>query len=433
MPRELPPGRVGPWAALGGVVAALLAAAVLAGGSPPDRADERVEGSTGPREQPGDDRAVAGAVVLPERPDLPVCATTEEGAACVLVAVAASWPEARSPIVTDDTLYFVDGSAVVAVDLVEGDQTWRRELPDLGMLTGVAADGGIILVTAPGRVLRLDTVDGTVLWEILLGADSGISPRVWLFPDGILAMVVGPRMVSLDPSTGQVRWVLEGIAPEVRVTSDGLLVRTGTDLGLWAPDSATPRWRRPDTIGHALELPPGSILGLLSDPGQLDVETGGRLERTAGTTVLLGPLAPGIARVELEWDASGEEVRLSAVTDRGRPAWTTPVALSCCSLLAVPSDDDRLAVAAPDGAAALLDAGTGAVVAKMAVRGEALIGVVGDRGHWRSGRTLVVRSMSDQQELIGIEGEVLSLDPLVLDGPDGLIHVRWHEQPRVSP
>jgi hypothetical protein len=431
-PRELPPRRAVASVALGGVVAALLAA-VLAGGSASNGVGERVDGRTGPGEQTGDDAAGAGAVVLPARPALPDCARTPEGAACVLVPVAASWPEARSPIVTDDTLYFLDGSAVVAAALVDGDQRWRRELPDIGMPTGVAADDGVLVVTAPGRVLRLDAVDGTVLWEILLGADSGTSPRVWLFPDGILAVVLGPRMVSLAPSTGQVRWVLEGISPEVRVTSDGLLVRTGTDLGLWAPDSATPRWRRPDTIGHALELPPGSILGLLSDPGQLDVETGGRLERMAGTTVLLGPLAPGISRVDLEWDAAGEQVRLSAVTEHGRLAWTTPVALSCCSLLAVPSDGDRLAVAAPDGGAALLDAVTGALVAQMAVRGEALVGVVGDRGHWRSGRTLVVRSISDQRALVELEGEVLSLDPLVLDGPDGLLHVRWHEEPSVSP
>lgn len=364
--------------------------------------------------------------MLPAVPVTARCPPVDGTPACRVVTVAASGAGSGSPVVGEGLLLLRDGSEVLGVDLTTGTERWRTDPFDGVDVLAVTADAGLLLVTAPGQLARLDPVAGTVVWILGLDARSASPPRAWAFEQGILVLDGVGRLLSVDPDDGAVRWAEEGVEAEGRGTSSGLLVRVGTQLGLWGPASQTPRWLRADTVGHALELPPGSILGLLSDPGRIEVETGERILATPGSTVLAGHLPPAVERVELRWAPQGDRVRATATDRAGVPRWTSePLDLECCSLTGVPAGDDRLGLAAPDGSGVLLDVGTGSVLADLARREERLVGVVGDRAVWLRGQGVVVRRLEDDGVLLVSNGQLRSLDPLVLDGAGGIVHVLW--------
>lgn len=368
----------------------------------------------------------AGEVVLPAAPVTATCAPVDESSGCRVVPVAASGVGAGPPVVGEGLLLLVEGAEVRGVELATGHERWSVDPFDGVLVRSITAEQGLLLVAAPGRLARLDPATGSTAWERAFPTGSTTPPRAWAFAAGILVLDGAGTLLSLDPSDGAMRWVREDVQLEVQRTSEGLMVRTGTQLGLWSPASPMPRWLRADTVGHALELPPGSILGLLSDPGRIDVETGDRILRTPGSAVLAGHLPPGVDRVELRWVPAGDRATATATDRAGVPLWTSePLDLSCCSLAGVPAGELRLALAAPDGLGVLLDAASGTLLAVTAHPGAQLVGVVADRAVWRTEQGIVVLRLGDGEVLLESGGQLRSLDPLVLEGAGGLVHVLW--------
>lgn len=377
----------------------------------------------------------AGEVVLPSAPVTATCAPVDGASRCRVVPIATSGVWTGPPAVGEELLLLTTGAEVRGVELATGRERWRVD-PFGGVLVrSTTAEEGLLLVTAPGRVARLDPSTGSTTWERSLAAGSATPPRAWVFATGILVLDGAGALLSLDTSDGAVRWIRRDVQPEGQRTSEGLMVRTGTQLGVWSPASPTPRWLRADTVGHALELPPGAILGLLSDPGRLDVETGERILRTPGSTVLASHLPPGVDRVELRWAQAGDRVTATATDRAGAPRWTSgPLDLACCSLAGVPAGEQRLALAASDGKGVLLDASSGTLLAVTARPGAQLVGVVADRAVWREEEGIVILRLGDGEMLLESDGQVRSLDPLVLEGVGGIVHVLWETgSDRVTP
>jgi outer membrane protein assembly factor BamB len=170
----------------------------------------------------------------------------------------------RVPVATDDAVYVVTDSDVVAAFAREtGEALWqyRREPPEGFYVTehaGLTLVGGMLLTGfTDGVVVALDARDGQILWERDTTADLPRTSDTIRFTDVDTTPVVLGETVyvasfagglyALERSSGSVRWLREdltgivGLAP----TPGGLLVASSGDLGVLAirARDGEPVWR----------------------------------------------------------------------------------------------------------------------------------------------------------------------------------------------
>lgn len=122
-----------------------------------------------------------------------------------------------TPVVNGSHAFVLDAdSTAYAVSLDGGSVIWERELiPDYeedeaSLGGGVAyADGMTYVTTAFGDVFALNAVDGEIIWQRNLGAPLRAAPTV---ADGrVFATTFDNRLTALGAKDGGVLWTHEGI------------------------------------------------------------------------------------------------------------------------------------------------------------------------------------------------------------------------------
>ena len=122
--------------------------------------------------------------------------------------------EVSSPIVADGRVYIahasrgpIESAAVVAFDLLTGNELWRH--PTGAEVKGTPAVGGgrVVALTSSGQVLAFDAATGALVWRAALGDSANrhdlTSPTI---SDGVV-FAGGPAVTAaLDLATGDVLW-----------------------------------------------------------------------------------------------------------------------------------------------------------------------------------------------------------------------------------
>lgn len=128
------------------------------------------------------------------------------------------------PVIAGDRIYVASADGVVeALDRMNGDTIWERELEEpLSGGVGVYGDS-LFLGGADGSVLRLDTSDGSVVWK------KEVSGEVLAPPQGngsvVVAQTYDGKLFGLDYDTGKRLWNYDSNVPvlTLRGTSTPIL------------------------------------------------------------------------------------------------------------------------------------------------------------------------------------------------------------------
>lgn len=283
-------------------------------------------------------------------------------------------------------------------------------------------DDGAVVIAEEGAITRRELPGALPSWRASPFPEP--LPATSLSDGGLLVVATRTSVVRLDPTSGAVMWRIRPVhamasAPQLRSSHDGLLLLDASGrLTLHDVDDGSVRWSVPDVGPEALpELPDGprprSDRVLPTEPHGDD-----------GIIMLTGAIPDGLAGVGLQWAPVGHEALVTAVDGDGQLLWSAgPLPLLCCSPAAVPGRTDRLVVAADSRSGAVLDAVTGEVLAALQAPRGTLVGAVDGVGLWDLGEELVGLRWSDATEVFTATGELVTVAPLIIDGPSGPVHV----------
>jgi len=154
-------------------------------------------------------------------------------------------PAASTPVTDGKRIVSYFGSCGLVCHDLDGNLLWKLELPVAEVfgrfgsgVSPVLADGAVILlrdVANDAKILAVDVVKGTVLWEKKRQSPvSWSTPVVWDTPEG--KQVVAPglgKMVAYDLKTGEQQWTVQGMPAGCctsPVTANGRLYFAG-----WSP------------------------------------------------------------------------------------------------------------------------------------------------------------------------------------------------------
>lgn len=270
----------------------------------------------------------------------------------VIGAPLALGPEAGYAVTTDGD--------VVALDLADGDVLWQTSLgtpaygtpvvagdriligTDVG-LAAVGLDGktqwtleGAPIEAAPlvldavayvgdrdGKVLAVDIVGGTLIWEAVTAGP--VLASVVRARDSVVVGSSDGGIYALDPATGEPRWTWSASAPirAVMAGRDRIFVCAGRELIALdddAPEAA--RWRT--DVGAIVETPPslsGGVVVVGAAHGALvglDTTDGSQLFRTELGAPIRGDIAVTNNRLVVPATSNGLEV----VDRAGKSVWT---------------------------------------------------------------------------------------------------------------
>ncbi|AXG79546.1 outer membrane protein assembly factor BamB family protein [Streptomyces paludis] len=252
------------------------------------------------------------------------------------------------------------GGGVQAWEAANGEKLWETSGAQTDFETpeaGPAISGGTVYVWKDARLLALDARSGTELWSYPIGdaaSCGGVPVRVSPAPDGQLYVAAGPRVLSIDLTSGHVRWHFEApavflsppaFAPGPAVTGGGVYLADylGT---VYALDAATgkDRWRIATESRQSIEpvlVADGNIhVGSGSALYTLDAVTGTPKWRFAAGGEVIG--APVVADGRLHFgsadhvlytlDASGGQLRWKLATGgeiTGSPVARRGVVYAC--------------------------------------------------------------------------------------------------------
>ena len=291
--------------------------------------------------------------------------------------------------VGDGVLLHRDLTTVTLVDLETGDRRWRveRRLREDSTLTP-AGVVGVPAESAGTGLTLLSLEDGSPRWEVAL-PDTGRVQRL-LWAGGRIVVVTqtddGPLVLGIDPATGARSWAVGGgdlpmlgaTFPTAAPVSDGdRLLFAGPD-GLVVVDGAT-----------------GEATTVVAGPNPLGL---GLTAVTALADDLL-LVSDGASRlVALDLTATGAQVRWD-VAPPGDPVFSLDVA---AGLVAVRGD----------GATTLLDAGTGASVARVGPAGGTPRLALTDTG------AVAQVTPEGAVELVGLEGVLWRAPTVTVHVPD---------------
>lgn len=240
---------------------------------------------------------------------------------------------ARTPTITEDAVFFVDGFDVVAVDRETGmDELYRlapvADIEPTSPSAPTVVDGRLYVVYSGldddgwvNKVVVVDLETGATLWR--WGSTSGRALLPLVITDDAVAVVEEIEVLVVDRDTGVERWshtLVEGSSPnEVLATGDTLILRD-TRLRAFDLATGTERWSTPDS---SLEYAAtdGRVFTHSLDTRALDVATGGLLWSTRWDgPVITGTISVGDGVVYTHGSANGGLVALDA--ESGSVIWS---------------------------------------------------------------------------------------------------------------
>ena len=141
-----------------------------------------------------------------------------------------------APAIDGARVYGADAVGdVVALDLANGHQLWRRRLK-MPLSGGTGAGGGLVLVCGTGgTMVALAASDGTERWRVQLSSEVLAAPVV--VADLVLVRTVDGKLYAIDTAGGKQRWVADQQVPRLtlrgtsRPVAAGELAISGFDNG----------------------------------------------------------------------------------------------------------------------------------------------------------------------------------------------------------
>ena len=135
-----------------------------------------------------------------------------------------------TPVVADGrAVVGAESGAVLALDLVTGDELWRASVAGR-VRSGLAVVDGVVVVGDGGGSLRAFTLeDGDGLWSLELGAS--VRSRIAVLGDAAFVATVAGEVWSVEVKTGALRWRTRVTEAAVRAgpVVAGSRVIVGTD------------------------------------------------------------------------------------------------------------------------------------------------------------------------------------------------------------
>lgn len=392
-----------------------------------------VIGSGGPAVEVG--AVPEASIQLPQAPvrsdttrSATVCsAGAREPDACVVPLMPDHLSRGMITPLPPDALLVALGGELRRFEVASGRLTWRvRPFEAAGGLR-VRADGDAVLVSRPGEVALVDAEDGTLRWTRSLPTPPArAAPRAWNLDGDVLVLDTARVLRALDGRDGRVLWSIDDVSPEVAATTHGLLATRAGELGLWHPATPTPAWARGDLTLLPLRLPDGrpasAPIRLLVGRDLLVPESGERIEVHTPWPSTIRVLDD--VTLFLHWPGP-DRLELTALGAGGQRLWQRDdVALACCVATGADASGARIVLGNSGGPYEVLDRDTGARTAIVDRPGATLEGIAGELVIWREGERLIGTDLATGEEVVRTSGIVRALDPLLVSGPEGLIHIR---------
>lgn len=324
------------------------------------------------------------------------------------------------------TAFLADRGEVHRYDLPDDEPTWTT-VPFHGPQDiRVRAHEDGLVVARSGEVAVLEPDTGTVRWRSELpGGSARIPPRAWLIAGDVFVLDTSRRLTVLAGTTGELLWTVDRVSPEAVPTVEGVLVSREGTLGLWQAGSEQPVWTRPETvpIPHNLlgDRPAASPVRMLVGRSLLVPQTGEVLDVRDGapTTVRVH----GDITMVLRW-VEEDRVELSALGPGGEVLWEREdLPVACCGARTLEASDGRIAVGPTQGPHLVLDRTDGTLLWELHRPNAWLEAVAGDIAVWREDAGLVGTDITSGREAFRGDGTIRSLEPLMVAGPGGLVHV----------
>jgi len=324
------------------------------------------------------------------------------------------------------TAFLADRGELHRFDLPDDVPTWTT-VPFHGpddVRVRAHEDG--LVVTRAGGVALLDSDTGMIRWrEELPGGSARIPPRAWLIAGDVFVLDTARRLSAFAGATGELLWTIDQVSPEAVPTVDGILVSRDGTLGLWQAGSTEPTWTRPETvpIPHNLlgDRPAASPVRMLVGRSLLVPQTGEILDVRDGapTTVRVH----GDVTMVLRWPAL-DVLELSALGPGGEVLWERDdLPVACCVARTLEASDGRIAIGPTQGPHVVLDRTDGTLLWELHRPSAWLEGLAGDLAIWREDAGLVGTDLRSGREAFRGDGTIRSLEPLLIAGPGGLVHI----------
>ena len=279
------------------------------------------------------------------------------------------------PVISDGTVFAVDGADVRAIDAESGEVRWSVA-PDNRAATYWApptvVDGVAYLGDGDERLRAFDAETGETLWTRTFGGGDRFeavygSPTVGT--GGTLYVgTTGGRIYGVDPSNGETRWSTSVFGQILTtVVADRMLVLATTEGGdaYAVSDSGRQHWQTalPD-LSHTTPAVAGGTLYVGCFDGKVyAIDAGrGRIEWSAHVG---GFIEGGLAVADGRVYAQGGRELHALDADSGRGRWRAPIGSSGDHTPVVVGDTvyvggDRLRAFEPDGGTGVADVRVGA-------------------------------------------------------------------------
>ncbi|HET8701996.1 MAG TPA: outer membrane protein assembly factor BamB [Nitrococcus sp.] len=141
--------------------------------------------------------------------------------------------------------------AVMALDVKDGKQIWRKELKQPVSGGPAVGDGLVVVGTRKGEVLGLAAADGKLLW--ISGVTSEVLAPAAIGQGVVVVRTNDGRVFALDAKTGERRWIYDRNVPVLSLRGYGspVLVPGGVIVGFdngrvagLSLSDGTPAWER---------------------------------------------------------------------------------------------------------------------------------------------------------------------------------------------
>lgn len=231
----------------------------------------------------------------------------------------------RTPTVTDDAVFFVDGFDVVAVDLATGTKELFRLTPGaddkpVSPEAATVVDGRLYVVYAglndsiwTNNLVVVDLNSGEILWR--WGDTSGRAALPLVVTDDVVAIVSNTEVLVVDRDTGIERWshsLVDDHSTNQVLAADGALLVRDTRLRALDLATGTERWSTPESsLQYAASN--GLIFTHSLDTRALDSASGGLIWSTRWDgPVITGTIVLGDGVVYSHGSSNGGLVALDA-------------------------------------------------------------------------------------------------------------------------
>lgn len=368
-------------------------------------------------------------------------------------------------LLREDLAVVASADELMAIDLDDGEGRWRTRAFDGARSVRAVDDGELMIAAVAGGLVAVEVATGVIAWSaafadaapteaasdqpVPAGTTSIAPVPVWAGDGGVLARDPAGRLHAFDRQDGTRRWVRTVDAGSAVATTRGLVTIGRDGLRLWHPDDPDPRWQRSGSdlhlhavVGGATAARPAEVvaspLPLVSGRWLVDLDGGTRPLPSTGPVevALAGGLTvvitwPGDEAVADGRRAGRAQATITAFDADGHPRWRhDAIPLPCCTARAVPTAGPQLTVTSGRGDGSreeqvvILDTADGGTVEVIRRDGATIAAVTAGTVVWREGGRLVGIDRRTGREAFRATGTLVSVDPLLIEGPMRTIVVR---------